>query len=72
VITGTYDVCPICGWEHDPVQADDPDFEVGANRPSLRQAQANYIRNGSADVPPTVRVRLPAPDDERWAHWELA
>lgn len=36
---GTYDICTICFWEDDGVQFDDPDWEGGANLPSLRQAQ---------------------------------
>jgi hypothetical protein len=34
-----YDICPICFWEDDIVQFEDPDFEGGANIVSLRQAQ---------------------------------
>lgn len=41
-ITDTYEICDICGWEHDPVQADYPD-EDGANRVSLRTAQRNFL-----------------------------
>ncbi len=33
---GTYDICEICFWEDDPVQFVDPDYEGGANTPSLR------------------------------------
>jgi Cysteine-rich CPCC len=28
---GTYALCPICFWEDDGVQLDDPDYEGGAN-----------------------------------------
>ena len=34
-----YDICPICTWEDDPVQKDDPDFPYGANRLSLNQSR---------------------------------
>jgi len=45
---GTFDICDVCGWEDDNVQADDPDYEGGANRPSLNQARQNYIATGFA------------------------
>jgi len=32
-----HEICPICGWEDDEVQNDDPDFEGGANDLSLNQ-----------------------------------
>jgi hypothetical protein len=37
---GNYEICHLCGWEDDPVQAANPDFAGGANRESLRTAQA--------------------------------
>jgi len=30
-----YEICPVCGWEDDPVQRDDPDYAGGANELSL-------------------------------------
>ena len=39
---GEYEICPVCGWEDDPVQNDDPTFEGGANDMSLEQAQKAY------------------------------
>ena len=32
---GSYDICPICGWEDDHVQAHFPGSPVGANHESL-------------------------------------
>lgn len=37
-----FDICPVCGWENDGVQLDDPDFEGGANDMSLNQAKKAY------------------------------
>lgn len=34
-----YIICPICFWEDDPIQFSEPDYEGGANRVSLVQAQ---------------------------------
>jgi len=39
---GSYDICPVCGWEDDPVQFDDPTFRGGANHESLSEAQALF------------------------------
>ena len=48
-IQDTHDVCPVCRWEHDPVQSDDPDFPEGANRVSLRQGQRNFVEFGACE-----------------------
>lgn len=37
-----YDICPVCGWENDPVQLRKPDFAGGANKMSLEQARNAY------------------------------
>jgi len=37
-----YDICPICGWEHDLVQEADPDFAGGANKLSLNEMKKEY------------------------------
>ena len=29
--TGTFDICPECGWENDGMQGNDPDYQGGAN-----------------------------------------
>lgn len=34
-----YDICSICGWEDDPVQAKNPEFAGGANKMSLNEAR---------------------------------
>lgn len=37
-----FEICPVCGWEDDPVQREDPDFEGGANELSLNQYRIKY------------------------------
>ncbi len=37
-----YEICPVCGWEDDPLQRKDPDLEGGANELSLAQYRAKY------------------------------
>ncbi|MBQ1422206.1 MAG: hypothetical protein II035_03700 [Firmicutes bacterium] len=39
---GAYEICPVCGWEDDPVQRREPDFEGGANELSLNRYKARY------------------------------
>lgn len=39
-----YEICPVCGWEDDALQRDDPDFAGGANEMSLNQAREAYSR----------------------------
>ena len=59
----TYVICPICDWEDDPVQFDDPDFGGGANHVSLNEARINYIKFGASDKSSFKRVRPPLPDE---------
>ena len=40
--TEPHEICPICGWQNDKVQKQDPDFEGGANKLSLKQAICEY------------------------------
>lgn len=39
---GSFDICDVCGWEDDPLQAKEPDLEGGANEMSLNQARAAW------------------------------
>ena len=38
----TFELCPVCFWEDDGVQLNDPNYEGGANQVSLIQARANF------------------------------
>lgn len=40
----TFLICPICNWEDDGVQLDNPDYEGGANDLSLNQAKEIFAR----------------------------
>jgi Cysteine-rich CPCC len=46
---GSFDICPVCGWEDDSVQFDDPDYAGGANRSSLREARDACRRTGASE-----------------------
>lgn len=44
-ISGTYLICPICGWEDDAIQLHSPDYDIGANALSLNQARKMFNKN---------------------------
>jgi len=41
-----FDICEVCGWEIDGVQAAKPDYNGGANWLSVNMARSNYQRFG--------------------------
>jgi hypothetical protein len=40
---GSYALCPVCGWEDDRLQHDDPDYAGGANVESLNEKRAIFF-----------------------------
>lgn len=34
---GSYEICPVCSWEDDKIQAENPDYKGGANKLSLNE-----------------------------------
>jgi hypothetical protein len=40
-----YHICPVCDWEDDPIQVDDPDFWGGANELSLNDYKKQWIKD---------------------------
>ena len=36
---GSYEICPVCNWEDDSVQEEDPSYGGGANVMSLNEAR---------------------------------
>lgn len=66
----SYDICTICFWEDDAVQSDDPDFEGGANRASLRQAQQNFIGFGACEKECINSARKPTKEDVKDPNWK--
>jgi len=59
----TYEICPVCWWEHDPVQFNDPTFSGGANTMSLNQARETYLTFGSSSKEFMQHVRKPLPNE---------
>lgn len=60
---GSYEVCPVCHWEDDVGQYDDPDDVFGANRVSLREARANFQKYGVCSAEGRGLVRAPLADE---------
>jgi hypothetical protein len=56
---GTYQICPVCFWEDDDVQAADPDYPGGANHVSLRDARATFQQIGVSKQRAGQWVRSP-------------
>jgi hypothetical protein len=63
VVPGSNDICPVCFWEDDGVQFDDPDYEGGANDISLNTARENYSKLGAMDEVCIKHVRRPLPEE---------
>lgn len=72
-ISDQWDICPICGWEHDEIQESDPDDDGDANKVSLRQAQQNYVAFGACDerARQGYMCRRPTDADVRDANWKV-
>lgn len=58
-----YEVCPVCFWEDDPVQNEDPQYTGGANSLALEQARHNYIEIGASQREFLNKVRPPTPEE---------
>ena len=43
-----YEICPVCGWENDPIAAAHPDSVLGANSMTLSEARQAVRRGGNA------------------------
>jgi hypothetical protein len=60
---GSYEICPVCYWEDDAVQAEDPTYAGGANRVCLNDARKNFVRFGACEEVSIPRVRAPKLDE---------
>ena len=54
---GSHEICGRCGWEDDEVQQRWPAYRGGANRASLCEAQAEFLRRAGANAPVMPEVR---------------
>ena len=61
---GNYEICPVCYWEDDPIQAEDEELEGGANKVSLAQARKNFIRFGACEETLLIYTRKPFEEEK--------
>lgn len=54
---GTFDICPVCYWQDDNVQCQDPAYPRWANEVSLNEARANFLEYGAVMAKFKGRVR---------------
>lgn len=40
---GSFEICPVCGWEDDNLQLKHPDYDGGANDMSLNEYKKNWL-----------------------------
>lgn len=59
----TYDICPICFWEDDGWQLENPDEAGGANNVSLKQARINFQQFGASESAMKKYVRAASYED---------
>ncbi|GAB3532929.1 CPCC family cysteine-rich protein [Pontibacter brevis] len=64
-----YIICPICFWEDDPIQFSEPEYEGGANRVSLVQAQRNFEEFRACEREMIRHTRKPKESDVRKSNW---
>jgi len=62
---GTFEICPVCFWEDDNVQFEDPNYAGGANSVSLNQARENFRLFGAVSKEFVNQVRKPLPQEIR-------
>ncbi len=69
---GTFEICPVCFWEDDPEQFEDPEYVGGANGGvSLRQAQKNFLELGACSEDMVDKVRKPKDYDKKDPNFKL-
>ncbi len=66
-----YDLCPVCFWETDPYQLANPTYKGGANRPSLAEAQQNFILFGACEKDGFAYTRLPFEDEIKDENFQI-
>ena len=60
---GTFDTCPVCFWEDDELQYDNPNYKGGANRVSLNEAKENFKKYEVSELEFKKYVKPPLEDE---------
>ncbi len=60
-----WEICPVCFWEDDPLQYDEPGYTGGANEEALEEARRNYQVFGASSRQYFLNVRPPTPAEKR-------
>ncbi|WP_327008845.1 CPCC family cysteine-rich protein [Dactylosporangium sp. NBC_01737] len=66
---GSREICPVCWWEDDVYQLRWPYRAQGANKPSLIDAQRNFVTYGSCDEQRPAEDRADPADYDREPYW---
>ncbi len=46
---GAYSICPVCFWENDGLDIDEPDAYSGPNHMTLREARQKFLEFGACE-----------------------
>lgn len=63
----SYDICPVCFWENDDVQYDEPNFYGGANNLSLNDYKKRW--NKLTNIMPIIMKKYKV-SKTNLSHWE--
>lgn len=68
---GTWQICPVCFWEDDMAQFNDPNYAGGANKSSLIEARKNFEKFGASEEHLKNEVRKPKNTERRKFNWDI-